>query len=669
MFILYRFNYFKPMASHIYRSEIDGLRCFAVIPVVLYHILAALCPGGFAGVDVFFLISGYLITSGILRDLDRDKFTIRNFYYRRIRRIMPAYFALILGVFAVGCVLYYSTPLLYLSDTVISGSLFSSNFYFYLFSDNYFAPDVHNNALLHLWSLSVEEQFYLFIPLLCAFVWKRRRTWLRPLFLSLAITSFAGAIYAIHIGKASSAFYLIHFRAWELLAGSLLAMLPESTLSATHSHRAGALAWVGLILIVAPYFCLSSQSDFPGLAALPSVLGTALLVRYAMTGGVHRLLCLKPLVFIGKISYSLYLWHWPVIVFWKYAVYNQVYWFDYLGMGVLSFVLAYASWRWIESPVRNSATWTPRRCFKATAFGILALVAIGTICIVNNGFPNSLHVAANKMSSNDFPARLERIVIGAKTRVLNLLGAEVEDVFRLHFGQSGGFHLGIKEKSPQFILIGDSHAGHLQHGLDVLLREQNAAAYSFNCSNTPVFDLNRAESKSALACLAAHSSVKQVVLSQCWSGYYKREGDAMYPKLEAFVERMRSDGYQVFIATDIPSYGKAPNEIAARMQICTPRAGFSPEIYMGKSEVAYGEEQGCINKQLAAIANRQGAVLIPAHMALFDGHKFVTTLATPHMPVPSPMYRDENHLSYAGSEQVSRFILERMKVAPTSISK
>ena len=209
-----------------YYPHIDGIRALAVLPVVLFHILAVLCPGGFAGVDVFFVISGYLITGGILRDLAKDRFTIRNFYYRRIRRIMPAYFAMIIGVFVTGCALYYATPLIYLSNAVTAGTLFLANIHFWKMGGDYFAPQLHSQALLHLWSLSVEEQFYLFIPLLCAIIWKLRRRMIAPVLALLTILSLAGAIYAVMTGKQNAAFYFLHFRAWELLAGSMLAMMP-----------------------------------------------------------------------------------------------------------------------------------------------------------------------------------------------------------------------------------------------------------------------------------------------------------------------------------------------------------------------------------------------------------------------------------------------------------
>ncbi len=357
-----------------YYPHLDGIRALAVLPVVFFHVLAALCPGGFAGVDVFFVISGYLITGGIFRDLAQERFTIRNFYHRRIRRIMPAYFALIAGVLAAGCVLYYSRPLVHLSNTVIAATAFSANIYFNQISGSYFSPNIHDYPLLHLWSLSVEEQFYLCMPLLCLLIWRLRRARLAPILALLAVLSLVGAIYAMALGRQNSAFYLLHNRAWELLAGSLLAMVP----AAAADTRSGAvtrllerwqspLAALGLLLVLAPYACLSSTTSFPGATALPSVLGTVLLIGCGHGGWVSRLLSWRPLVLTGKISYSLYLWHWPVTVFWKYATYDQLRAYDYAGMFLLSLVLGYLSWRFVEMPVRSSPAWTPRRTFALLA--------------------------------------------------------------------------------------------------------------------------------------------------------------------------------------------------------------------------------------------------------------------------------------------------------------
>lgn len=657
-------NYSVQVVHGDYYPHIDGIRALAVLPVVFFHILAVLCPGGFAGVDVFFVISGYLITGGILRDLEHSRFTVRNFYHRRIKRIMPAYFALIIGVFAVGCILYYAHPLIYLADATIMGTLFSSNFYFYLFSGDYFDLNNHNNALLHLWSLSVEEQFYLFIPILCATIWKLRRNWLFPALVILAILSFVGAVCAITIGKQNSAFYLLHFRAWELLAGSLLAMLaiksrgkvPCSVQRGGHSVNLSLLATLGLIMVLIPYAALSSKTPFPGFSALSSVLGTTLLIRYGCLGWVSQLLSCSPFIFIGKISYSLYLWHWPVTVFWKYAVYDQLYWYDYVGMLLISFLLAYLSWRFVEMPVRTSKSWTMRRSFAFAVTGIIFLVSVGTVCICNKGWPKYLHPAANAMTSNEFPSRVNRMLMGIKTRLGAILGYESSESFRLQFGAHGDFKLGDPNKKPILLLLGDSHAGHLQHGMDKILRDKNLSGFSINRPSAAMFNLQHIESREALEKLVRMSEVSWVIIAERWIGHSTQLSKTnLDVKIEKFIVKLKAMGKRVVIITDIANYSYAPCDIAARLLIISPR-WFNPEWDAHlQSEVVYNRSQGEINNKLQKICARTGAIFVPLHLAFKSDKNYIAFEKKDGHIIP--LYKDEHHLSRAGSLRAAQFIL------------
>ena len=705
-------NYSSSVIHGEYYPHIDGIRALAVLPVVLFHILAILCPGGFAGVDVFFVISGYLITGGILRDLERDRFTIRNFYHRRIRRIMPAYFALIAGVFAAGCAIYYSTPLIHLGDASVMGTLFSANLYFWKMGGDYFAPDVHGNPLLHLWSLSVEEQFYLFIPLLCAIVWKIRRRAVMPVFATLATLSLAGAIYAVMTGRQNSAFYLLHFRAWELLAGSLLAMLPAirpnpsprtnpsparqqgdalQNAESTHAHHAASmdssftvtsppspsglgcgaptsalkpwnpetlkpiLATLGLLMVLVPYAALSSKTPFPGAAAMSPVIGTALLIRYGSSGWVSRLLAWRPFVATGKISYSLYLWHWPVTVFWKYAVYDQLYWYDYTGMFLLSLLLGYLSWKFVELPVRTSPAWTMHRSFTFASAGIAILVTFGTVCVYCDGWAGQLHTEANKATPNEYPSRIMRIAMATKIRIGTALGHQTSNPFLLPFGAQGDFHLGTPEKQPELLLVGDSHAGHLQYGLDVLLREKNRAGYAINRSGADMFNLQRAESQYALKKLASMPHVSCVILAEKWSIHHGRQNQLMYARVEEFAVQVKAMGKTVVIVTDVPQYDCRFCDIAARTKIIAPRQ-LKPEWKnQQQTKTEYDRRQGEFNLQLEEICRRTGALFVPMHMALAQDDRYVYFDEQDGTIIS--LYKDEHHLSRAGSLRAANFIL------------
>ena len=670
-----------------YYPHIDGIRALAVIPVVLFHIFAALCPGGFTGVDVFFVISGYLITGGILRDLAQGQFSIRNFYYRRIRRIMPAYFVLICGVMLAGCVLYYANPFILLSDAVVSGTLFLANFQFWSLGGNYFAPKMSSQALLNLWSLSVEEQFYFFIPIFCAAIWKFRRGLVFTALALLAAFSLFGAIYAVMNGKQNHAFYFLHFRAWELLAGSLLAAFPavttqESAMSllntnansitdhrATESSRiydrtSTVFAAVGLCMVLTIYAVISPKTQFPGAVVLPTVIGTALLIRYGKSGWISRLLSWGPFVSIGKMSYSLYLWHWPVIVFWKYIAYNQLYVHDYIGMFMLSLLLGYLSWRFVELPVRTSPSWTMSRSFVSAAAGTVLLVILGTTCAYYKGWPTILHPEANKVANMPLPRVpfIEEAVRFVIRRAGFIAGKdfafiekhvqimkEQRSVYCAH-GEDGGFSIGVSGQ-PKVFLLGDSHAGSVRYGLDMLLREKDIAGYAVNYSAKKAFDLGVPESKAALNKLAKLPEVSHVVLVQFWTPDLQFKGD----QLEAFSRYIHSMGKKLFIAADIPRYEYAFHDIEARVRMLSPRQpGFVKESRQ-QSAVEYNRQQGATNRKLEEICRKTGAVFIPLHLAMKDGDFY--TMFDENNGNPVLLYRDEHHLSEAGSLCAAKFII------------
>ena len=242
-----------------YFPHIDGLRTFAVLAVVLYHLQEGICPGGYAGVDIFFVISGYLIGGGLIRSLKEGTFSLTSFYLRRIRRIMPAYFCLIAAVLAFGCVVLDCDDLRTLGRTVRSSALFITNTYFSRTTGDYFSPAAEENPLLNLWSLSVEEQFYLMIPLTLWLLWKFREKAVKPvLWGALGLSFFAAAFHIGHL-EHNKAFYLLYCRAWELLAGCLLALAP----AAEQNRGTGWLRTAGWAGILLPFACYTPSTPFP----------------------------------------------------------------------------------------------------------------------------------------------------------------------------------------------------------------------------------------------------------------------------------------------------------------------------------------------------------------------------------------------------------------------
>jgi len=366
-----------------YRPEIDGLRAVAVLGVLAYH-AAGIVPGGFAGVDVFFVISGYVITSVIAAELRRGDFTIARFYERRIRRIAPALLATILATTIGAAIFLLPADLISFGKSAVAATLMVSNIGFWL-KAGYFDAAMQSKPLLHTWSLGIEEQFYLFYPLLLAWLWRRRRTAVAPVLAGLFVVSLAAGVVATD-ALPSAAFYLAPFRLWELLLGGLIALRPVRRL-----EGAGAAA-VGALMIAAAFTFYGGATAFPGAAALLPTLGAALVINGTSKGGlVARVLSAPPLTFVGKISYSLYLVHWPLIVFIEYRQGAELGPWQAAGVAALSILLAALSWRFVEQPFRRPEKFGSRRAlYSAGAAGAAICCLAGGVLVVTHGLPSRL---------------------------------------------------------------------------------------------------------------------------------------------------------------------------------------------------------------------------------------------------------------------------------------
>ncbi|MEM9420516.1 MAG: acyltransferase family protein [Planctomycetota bacterium] len=367
----------EPAGSLPYRRDIDGLRALAVLGVVIHHAGLGL-PGGFVGVDVFFVISGFLITSIIARELEAGRFSLVGFWERRVRRILPAVVVLLIGCTLIGSLLLTRDDYTALQQAVWAQLFLYANHY-YAQDAGYFAPDVAFWPLLHTWSLAVEEQFYLVLPVLMLLVarwWKgsfqRAMPWVLA---AVCLGSFAWSTWAV-VSEARGAFYFLQYRAWELGLGGCLALFGKEW-PKRRATREG-MAGLGLGLILASYVGIEGELPFPGPLALLPVGAAMMLIqadRYGTTI-VGRLLSLPVLVGIGLISYSLYLWHWPLLVFSRFVVYPLPWWAVSLVL-VASFGAAYVSWRWIEQPIRKRKMIRGRRLvFTGAAVAVAAAMGV-----------------------------------------------------------------------------------------------------------------------------------------------------------------------------------------------------------------------------------------------------------------------------------------------------
>ncbi len=376
-------------SSNFYRPDIDGLRAIAVLAVVLFHIDEAWVPGGFAGVDIFFVISGFLITRNILKDAASPQgFSWKEFYRRRILRILQVLF-LVLGVtLLVGHFLLLPDDLLELSYSALASVFSLANVYFTYFLDtSYFADDSSLQPLLHLWSLGVEEQFYVFWPIFLVALFRRAATkWLVGITFALVSSSFLLAELLL-VSAPMFAYYMLPTRAGELLIGALLAIY-LATGGRVFSDGARILKGIlGAAMIAFGLIWVTEDMGFPGVNALPATVGAALLI-WAGAGkviGVNGILGLRPLALIGLISYSLYLWHWPVLAFYRYLYGNvePVVGILLLGLMLLFSVLSY---RWIEKPCRQ-LRWSFKQV-TSRLFGLAGgtLAALCLAIVASKGF-------------------------------------------------------------------------------------------------------------------------------------------------------------------------------------------------------------------------------------------------------------------------------------------
>lgn len=370
-------NISKPNLNE-YRPDIDGLRAIAVLAVVLFHAGVTGFGGGYVGVDVFFVISGFLITQILRRDINAGRIDIVEFYERRIRRIVPALLVFFAFTSVVGYAILMPDDLVELAKETLASLLFVSNVKFWRGADYWFSGI---RPLLHTWSLSIEEQFYLFFPLLLAFLAKRGVGTCRAALLLLWILSLAISVAGVNQAP-SAAFFLLPSRIWELTTGAILALDFVPRLRSVRNRDVAAA--IGLVMIVVPCLTYTDRTPFPGLPALVPCLGTALLLQAGRetSNVVSRFLSKRLLVGIGLISYSLYLYHYPVFLFAKELAGNEtlsLYWAS--GAIFASFLLAVLSWRFVEQPFRNRRGVKRPALFVGTVLGsaVISLASLGII--------------------------------------------------------------------------------------------------------------------------------------------------------------------------------------------------------------------------------------------------------------------------------------------------
>lgn len=440
-----------------YRPDIDGLRSIAVVAVVLFHARVPGLDGGYVGVDIFFVISGFLITSIISKEIIQEKFSFIRFYERRMRRLIPALIPVL--IFAVGFTTIYYDAETYLrfSKSVFAFVGLGSNWLF-LSEAGYFDTLAEAKPLLHTWSLSIEEQYYLLFPAFLVFTFtksKRLSLWLVGL---IFLVSLSLSVFWVENGYLDTAYYNSFGRIWELMLGSILALL-QPVLKPSSRVSAG-LGFAGLLMIGISVFLFDTQTPFPGLMGMIPVFGTAAIIAASNPSGpVQRMLALPPLVYVGRVSYSFYLWHWVVIsyilVLWPGAEYQQLLW----GVAA-SFVLSVLSYHFVETPFRKRTMLpTTKQIYALFAGFVIVFMGISSVGIVTGGLPERIAFFGGQTKSELLEqlqeARQSRQV-AIRQGVCNFAKTTIEEFF-----PAAQSCYDLSEKFPDILVVGDSHAADL----------------------------------------------------------------------------------------------------------------------------------------------------------------------------------------------------------------
>ncbi|WP_432709379.1 acyltransferase family protein [Pedobacter sp.] len=547
------------MSSHNYLPHIDGLRAIAVLSVFMFHLNFNIFSGGFVGVDVFFVISGYLITGGIYKELLAGRFSLQAFYQRRIKRILPAYFTMVIVVLILSALLYPFMQLKTVAGTAAMSSVFLANIRFAVKESNYFAADVHEDPLLNLWSLGVEEQFYLVIPLLFLLLWRFMPSWFKPAMWLMFILSIVSCLLVMYFGQPKSAFYFPHLRAWEFLAGSILAV--AGTAAAKQNLKANVLSVLGLLLVAVPVFTYTQETLFPGVAALPVVLGTVLVLHYGVNGGVAgQILKSAPFIFIGRISYSLYLWHWPVIVFWRYVRFNEILPIDNIGIILASFMLAILSWHFVEMEFRFRVASASYTYYLYTLAGSVIVGAFATFIVFTNGAKNYFNKEANSMIRDS--GTLSRF---ADTQ-LWVVNNDTEFTYAQLTGLDKNLLIPIGDQTAEksFLIWGDSHAVSLLPGIDSLARVNNKGGYLLN-RQTGISNDRIKYYKHVTQWLQEQQNIEQVFLIQRWSVRLESESQRQF--MVNFCNNLKNLGLKTTIFQNVPEFSVDPIVFQARVKI------------------------------------------------------------------------------------------------------
>ncbi|AUJ65739.1 hypothetical protein B9057_15140 (plasmid) [Aestuarium zhoushanense] len=650
-------------SQHIcYRKDVDGLRAIAFLSVFFYHLGFEFFGSGYSGVDVFFVISGYLIGGQIVNSVQSGSFSFREFYSRRFRRILPALYFVIISCMVVGYFWLLPYDYQYFFGAAFSAVIWLSNVWFMERID-YFNPEAANDPLVHTWSLGVEEQFYLFAPLLLIVVLRLGDRWLNKVLICLTLISFALAVIMFERFPQSS-FYLLHTRAWELLLGIVASQVNWKIRSSTFSNIVQIFS---LTLIVMGVLIVPGGVAWPGFWTLLPVLGTfGLLVCNHPNLSVPSVLSLKPVRWFGLISYSGYLWHQPIISFYEYKLGSLDTLFEQLVILSLTLVLAYFSYLAIENPFRDGRL-SRRSSSRLLWAGSLAIFFCALGAHFTLGYPHRMPPGISEVLDMKYsygPNHKRCLLVRDRVSGLDLdtscvLGATV---------------------APRYVLLGDSHANRLADGLGEILAQRNESLRVFTLSSClPVQNMRVFEQRIGEKCveyndmvldyLDAHDELEIAVMFAVWQNYFNADGGFAYDvdlgpsltedeRLGAFrrnfvetVDRITSTGRKLIIISGVPVPGyDVPRTRALQMlrgDDLPSTDGFPYQDYLSASE----NSRAMFEMAADELAN-------PERVVFLDPAEEFCDREVCHTIVKSDLlYSDNNHPSIFGVDLIMKQIM------------
>lgn len=651
-----------------YRPELDGLRGLAITAVVLFH-AGDLLPGGFVGVDSFFVLSGFLITRIIMAERSRGGFSYLSFFERRVRRLFPAMAAMLLCTLVAGYLILMPLDLKALSVSTLANNICLSNLYFYS-RTGYFDTASNLKPLLHTWSLSLEEQFYLLFPLV---VGGHRNLSTRKLAIGLCVVAILSFTCSVYFSRSYpfASFFLLPTRMWEFLTGALIAFLPNAKTESRST--ADIMSVIGIAMLLASFFFFDPTVVFPGSMAAIPVVGTALVICSSLvskTYFVAALLSFRPLRFVGLISYSLYLWHWPILVFARYKA-EEFTWQTAVVSVSLSIVIAVASWRFLEQPIRRKQHLASRRSLFSFCFCVLVLLAMFSVAgHLTGGFPKrftqdiGVLVEDTQWNGSEYESTLG---VDLSTLKIPRLGESSNEKMPLDFfvwGDSHGMVMTevFQSLAKELNLCGAIIATHgvppvpwisksrIKEGQDIMTRNKQVLDYLLRERPKTIFLIARWGAHFDLDLSDSHGNYNVLVeddVRQFVDGELSRTVSKVEKAFQLFIKKLIESGSCIVLVSQVPETAE-PNTAKDFLMWYVGRKAKPPSMTRNMVE---HQIQQLNSVRLFKLGKSVGAIVFDPASYFFDD-----TGRTINFKANRAYYRDEDHLTRWGAQNLKETI-------------